>query len=178
MDDGWLAFKRRTFKSDHERFVTATDLMKQSNLGFITEDEFYEAVAKLANLDVATTRELIRSRQPNEELFSYIEQELKPHYRLGVLSNISGNRLPELLREHHIGLFDEIMLSSETGVTKPDAGAYTIAAERMGVEPEDCLFVDDQESYCTAAREVGMQAVWYQDFEQFKADLKELLAKP
>jgi len=50
-------------------------------------------------------------------------------------------------------------VSCDTGVRKPDARAFTGAAEALGVEPGACLFVDDREVNCAAARAVGMQAV-------------------
>ncbi len=50
-------------------------------------------------------------------------------------------------------------VSCDTGVRKPDPAAYLRAASTLGVEPAACLFVDDRESNCAAAREQGMGAV-------------------
>jgi putative hydrolase of the HAD superfamily len=47
------------------------------------------------------------------------------------------------------------------GVAKPDPAIYRLAAERVGLPPEACLFVDDYEPNVAAAREVGMAAVFF-----------------
>lgn len=61
------------------------------------------------------------------------------------------------------------------GYAKPEAAAYEYAADAVGVQPEACVFVDDRELFCEAARSVGMQAVVYKTFEEFKRDLSAFL---
>nr|WP_319248965.1 HAD family phosphatase [uncultured Celeribacter sp.] len=43
------------------------------------------------------------------------------------------------------------------GVAKPDPGLFRIAAESLGVAPQDCVVVDDSPSGCIAARRAGMR---------------------
>lgn len=64
-------------------------------------------------------------------------------------------------------------VSWKTGVRKPDPRAYLGAAEALGVAPGACLFVDDRRSNCRAAREVGMEAVRFEDAAQLRAALRE-----
>lgn len=64
-------------------------------------------------------------------------------------------------------------VSCETGVRKPDAGAYLGAAARLGVEPARCLFVDDRDENCAAARAVGMDAIRYDGTHALRAELIE-----
>lgn len=54
-------------------------------------------------------------------------------------------------------------VSCDTRVRKPDPAAYQQAAASLGVEPSACLFVDDREDNCAAAREQGMDAVRFTD---------------
>lgn len=54
-------------------------------------------------------------------------------------------------------------VSCLTRVRKPDPAAYQHACRTLGVEPSACLFVDDRESNCAAAREQGMDAVRFMD---------------
>lgn len=62
-------------------------------------------------------------------------------------------------------------VSCETGARKPDPAAYEIAADRLGVRPGACLFVDDRELNCEGARAVGMDAVRFVDAVGLRADL-------
>jgi len=115
------------------------------------------------------------SDKPDDELFAYIRDELKPHYRLGIISNAASNMLGELFEPWQVKLFDDAVLSYETGTVKPEPDIYQLAAARLGVLPEECLFVDDIERYCTAATEQGMVSVWHQDTKETIAKMKELL---
>jgi putative hydrolase of the HAD superfamily len=69
-----------------------------------------------------------------------------------------------------------MVVSAAIGHVKPDPEAYEITAEKLGVEPSECVFIDDKESFCQAAEAVGMKSVWYREFEQARADLEKLLA--
>jgi putative hydrolase of the HAD superfamily len=52
--------------------------------------------------------------------------------------------------------FDALILSFEVGVRKPDAAIYEVALDRVGVDPTEALFVDDQAAYCDGARALGI----------------------
>lgn len=62
-------------------------------------------------------------------------------------------------------------VSCRTGHRKPDPAAYVHAFRTLGVEPSACLFVDDREVNCTAAREQGMDAVRFTDAEALREAL-------
>lgn len=56
-------------------------------------------------------------------------------------------------------LFDHVLESWRIGARKPDVRAYELAAERLGVAPEQCVFADDQEVNVAAARTLGMTGI-------------------
>ena len=87
---------------------------------------------------------------------------LRPPYRTAILSNADASlreRLREGLGIHD--LFDAVVCSAEVGIAKPEPAIYRLAAERVGLPPEACLFVDDYEPNVAAAREVGMAAIFF-----------------
>lgn len=57
------------------------------------------------------------------------------------------------------GLFDVVVDASETGLRKPDAAAYDLAIDAVGVPAEAMVFVDDNPSYVTGGTKAGMRAV-------------------
>ena len=174
--DGWLAFRQRHFADNASRMREATDLNKQADAGFISLSEFEQAVAKLANISPESVRSEIDQNTANPELFQYIERELKPRYKIGMLSNAGRNFLPELFSQERIGLFDALAFSFELGAVKPEQRMYQAIAERLDVQPGECVFIDDQEKHCVGARDAGMQAIVYQDFAQMRRELEPLLA--
>ena len=78
--------------------------------------------------------------------------------RTALISNCSHSTRPIVDR---LGLdeeFDEILLSFEVGIHKPDAGIYREALRRLGdVAPERSVFVDDQPPYCDGAAVLGIE---------------------
>lgn len=70
-------------------------------------------------------------------------------------------------------LFDEIFVSSEIGMRKPERQAFETVARRMGVAPEGILFFDDMRQNIDGARSVGMQGVYVSTPQ----DIHEALAR-
>ena len=69
-------------------------------------------------------------------------------------------RLEGELRIHH--LFDDIISSAEVGMAKPEPEIFRLAAGRLGLDPAECVFVDDWDQNIEAAKAVGMTAIHYQ----------------
>lgn len=92
-------------------------------------------------------------------------------HRLGLLSNIIDDLVPVFEDRHRgwLAHFHALTYSCAIGVAKPDHAAYRIAAERLGVAPADCVFVDDTEVNVLAAREVGMRAEVFRSPDQVRA---------
>ena len=147
------------------------------NRGEMTIDQYLEFLGAQVGLTTAEMREVFERDAPNEELLGYIAS-LKPRYKLAVVSNIAADILPELLGAHHHALFDATVLSCDLGIVKPDSRIYLAAAEAVGCEPSECLFVDDKERYCEPARALGMRTVRYQNALQCKNDCEVLLSQP
>jgi epoxide hydrolase-like predicted phosphatase len=173
--DGWLPFKRKYFGDDPALFEQAGDLNKQVDSGLADYNDFFTQLAELAHITPEAVREQIEQNPVNTELFDYIRDKLKPDYKLGILSNAGGNWLNDMFTDEQVALFDATTLSYEIGLTKPDPRVYQIAAQRLDVQPEECIFIDDQERYCAAAKELGMSAIIFTSTEQLIADLEAML---
>ena len=72
-------------------------------------------------------------------------------------------------------LFDHIVISGQVGLRKPDPEAFHLAAGRLGLPPERCVFVDDVESNVRAAEAVGMRGVLHEETQKTIAELERLL---
>lgn len=175
--DLWVQFKEKHFSDRPELAQQATGLNKQADLGLIAYGTFLEEIAKLVELPVTEVNILPGRVGANELLFEYIRDHLKPRYKLAVLSNAAGNYLERLFSIQENALFDETILSFRVGIVKPQPEIYELAADKLGVGLSECVMVDDKEAYCSAARQVGMQAVCYRSFKQFKTELAPLLSQ-
>jgi putative hydrolase of the HAD superfamily len=106
---------------------------------------------------------------------------LKAGYKVTILSNADltlEDRIKENMDIHH--LFDDIISSAVVGVSKPKHEIFHLAAKRINLPVEECLFIDDAERNVTAAREVGMSAVHFRVHEGdvLQDQLAELGVRP
>ena len=90
--------------------------------------------------------------------------------RTGLLSNAGGCGRPEWP-----DLFDAVVLSGIAGVAKPEAAAYALVADRLGVAPERCVFVDDLRRNVLGAVAVGMTGVHHTSAAATLGELEVLI---
>ena len=72
-------------------------------------------------------------------------------------------------------LFDGVVISGEEGFRKPDPRMYALGARRVGVEPRECVFVDDLAFNLPPAEELGMAVVHHVDAPTTLAELERLV---
>jgi len=172
--EAWRPFKAKHFAHDPDLFRQASEISWQADRGLISYRDFMVAIAKLAGITPAEAASAIERNVPNEPLFEYLK-ELKPKYKLGFLSNVAGNYLHHIFTKEQLDLFDAVTLSYKKGWIKPQPEAFQDAAEELGVDMGECVFIDDQQRNVTGARDAGMQAIYYQDVDSLKRELGELL---
>ncbi len=171
-EDAWLPFKREHVGDDVQLAKEIVNLGKQNEYGVISNDSYYTQAAELMGVEEQQLRTILGRQVPNEELFAYIRSELKPKYKIGLLSNANYDVVHELFTPDQAELFDASVLSFESVLVKPDERMFQLVADRLGVLPEECLFIDDVERYCVAAEEFGMRSVLYQSVEQIQQTLR------
>lgn len=91
--------------------------------------------------------------------------------RIGLLSNSWGL---DYNRKGWGDLFDSVVISGEVGMRKPDPDIYRYAADRLGVAPAGCVFVDDMRSNVRGAVAVGMIGVHHVDVATTMTELSAL----
>jgi putative hydrolase of the HAD superfamily len=91
--------------------------------------------------------------------------------KTALLSNSWGNTYP---RETWDGMFDDIVISGEVGLRKPEPEIFLLAAERIGLTAVECVFVDDLELNVIGARALGMTAVHHTSYEQTRQELESV----
>jgi putative hydrolase of the HAD superfamily len=117
--------------------------------------------------------------EPNEPMIGFLAALRDRGYRLGMLTNNVREWEPRWRAMLPVDeLFEVVLDSAFVGVRKPDPAIYRLLCERVGAEPEACLFVDDVERNCAAAAELGMTAVWFRDTAQAIAEMRAALGEP
>ena len=89
----------------------------------------------------------------------------------GLLSNSWGNSYPDDVFD---GMFDTVVISGDVGMRKPEQRIYLYTCERLGLRPDECVFVDDLPHNVTAAVEAGMVGVHHTSYAATEAELSAL----
>src|SRR4051794_26859669 len=158
------------------------DVSRGGSIGTITEQDYARAVETRLGLGPADLDRFLGDLwdeylgTANRELIDWFAA-LRPRYRTGIVSNsFVGAREREQARYGFEDLTDTIVYSHEVGVSKPDPAIYLEACRRLGVRPEEAVFIDDVEAAVDGARAVGMSGVVFRDNAHAIADIGALLA--
>jgi putative hydrolase of the HAD superfamily len=145
--------------------------MAALEIGAITERQMAERI--LAELPPGSERVLdgrefgelwFRGRKPNEPFVDFLRRLRGDGYRIALLTNNVLEWEPRWRAQLPVDeLFTLVVDSHKEGVRKPDPKIYRILLDRLGAEPGQCLFVDDTEENCVAARELGIESVRFTD---------------
>jgi HAD superfamily hydrolase (TIGR01509 family) len=148
----------------------------QAKLNQISYDEFIDQLAKISGTDRGQVLDHTENYHSDIQLLAYIRDQLKPKYKLGIISNAGENWVIKIIGQDNEQMFDDIVLSYECGMVKPQPGIYELSAKNLGVKTAECVFVDDIKTYAEAAENVGMKSIWFHDFAQFRQELERILA--
>lgn len=113
---------------------------------------------------------------PNQPMIAYMRELGERGYKLAICTN--NVREWEQLWRAKLPvdeIFDVVVDSGFVGVRKPEPRIYELTLERLGVPAGAALFVDDVEVNCTAARELGLGAVWFRETEAAIEEIERAL---
>jgi putative hydrolase of the HAD superfamily len=147
--------------------------------GECTEAEFEQQLAsQLVRLDGGTVvadgllTRMFAASAFDEGMHEVMRAARRAGLRTGLLSNSWGASYP---RHLFPDLFDAVVISAEVGMRKPEERIFRLAAEVLGLTPDECVFIDDIQDNVAAARAVGLAAVHHRGASQTKQQLADLL---
>jgi epoxide hydrolase-like predicted phosphatase len=152
----------------------ALALLRSLETGEISEPDFEAEFGRRLGLDSCDDliAGMFEGMRPLEEMLAVVRGVRAGGLRTGLVSNSwsTGHYDRELLDS----LFDEVLISGELGMHKPQPEIYLLAAERVGAEPSACLFLDDLSENCEGAEALGMTAIRHREPPETIARLREL----
>jgi epoxide hydrolase-like predicted phosphatase len=167
---------RQAFRHDDE----TRDALIAFEEGRMDDDLFASHLAKALGLPHERAEGLLdrmmAGASVEPDMVAMVRAARAAGIRTGMVSNSWGERRypAELVAE----LFDITVISGHEGFRKPDARMYTLGAERLGVAPEQCVFVDDLPFNLPPAAALGMATVLHAEPAQTIARLEGLLGVP
>lgn len=147
--------------------------VRPADKGVISEKELFNQLSALTGIPKQQIPEQwSKLLQVNDDLLSFIKEELVGKYKLGILTNATSEFLRTALKNHPLAqMFDAIVISSEIGYVKPEPEAYTSILQALSTHPTDALMIDDSPINVEGAKAVGMHALLFTSNNQLKKDL-------
>jgi putative hydrolase of the HAD superfamily len=189
--ESFLAYQRETGVAIEDLGTAMGRLMEQDGgkhplfeleKGNMTEREFLDRLGGQLGRELDSMRETyFANLHPNEPMIDYLRGLRAGGLRLGLLTNnvrewepLWRAKLPDVDE-----LFEVIVDSGFVGMRKPEPEIYYLTLERLGdgLRFDECLFLDDIDVNCDAARALGMAAVCFHDNEQAIAELEAALGR-
>jgi epoxide hydrolase-like predicted phosphatase len=166
---------KRAFREDRE----ALALLRRLERGELTAEEFEplfaERIGVTGDRVDGLVERLFAGVGPEDRMLDAVRAARANGVRTGLISNSWGGggvQYDEGLLEE---LFDAVVISGDVGLHKPQPEIFRLGAERIGVPPGECVFVDDLRENCAGAEEVGMTAILHRGPDSTLPELGRLL---
>ncbi len=164
---------------DLARLVFDNEAAIQSTVGKASEAQVWENVRLALAL---TPGDLARLRRDfwagdfyDRELGSFIAA-LRPRYRTALLSNAWEGARKVFIDQFHLDqIMDEIFVSAELGMAKPNPEIFQAVIQRLDVHPNEIIFIDDFAPNIAGAEALGIQAIQFSSSTEVINRLKERL---
>jgi putative hydrolase of the HAD superfamily len=152
--------------------------------GRITEERFLDLLRDGLTPMIGHRPELHRFKEtyfdaliPNAPMIDLMAELRGAGYRMAMLTNNVREWEPLWRAKLPVDeIFETVVDSAFAGMRKPDHEIYELTVDRLdGIAAEECLFIDDTEVNCDAARELGMVTVHYRDNDQAIPEIRSAL---
>jgi epoxide hydrolase-like predicted phosphatase len=146
----------------------------RAQLGQATQEQVWEEVERDLGLgqedSAALRRDFWAGDRLDDEFVSLVRELREQGLHTALLSNF-GAELADVLAELELDVFDTVVISALEGVAKPDPAIYQRVLERVGVSPEEAIFVDDWRPNVHAARRLGVTGIRFRGLRHLRREL-------
>jgi epoxide hydrolase-like predicted phosphatase len=162
---------RKTFREEPR----ALQLVRSLEVGEIEEHQFSSGFGELLGIEHSDglVDRIFGRVEPDEAMVAAVKRAKAAGVRTGLLSNSMGTGRYD--REAFAQMFDGVVISGEVGLHKPQPEIFKLASERVGLPPQECVFVDDLRENCDGAEAIGMTAILHRGAETTIPELERLL---
>lgn len=151
-----------------------SDIAFRLDTGAISYQQYLAELAALNSQTVEQLEAEFAEAKLNQEMVDFIKH-LKQDYRIGLLSNTNHEEIDPIFKRYNLpSLFHEIVISSDTGLAKPDPAIYKILLAKLHVQPETVIYIDDSPKNVTTAINLSMNGIVYTNMITLHDNLKEL----
>jgi HAD superfamily hydrolase (TIGR01509 family) len=155
-------------------------IFKKFDLGIMSEDDMIDYFLSYEGISV--TRDELKKQidtylDIDMKLVKFIQNLQTRGFKIALLSNANISFFERKLYPTYPvfkTLFDEMIISSEVGMVKPDREIYGYTLRKLNCQPNESLFIDDNKDNIDMAVSLGMTGFLYTDFDSFKEYIEGL----
>jgi len=174
-----LAIRLGISRTELENLVFAGNSGNRAQLGEINVEQHWQNLGSKLGLSieemVVFQRDFWGGDRLDTALIEYI-RALQTCHKIGLISNAFSDLRQTITNVWHIeDTFDDMTISSEVGIMKPDPRIFQMALERLDVHPQESIFIDDFPQNVDGARNINMRAIRFQTRDQTPLELESFL---
>lgn len=159
--------------------IFLSDTWNERDQGLLSEEEYVERFMDAIPQYREDVREVIKHTDqtisPMDYAYTWTKYLKSQGYHLYILSNYCQYTLDLTLpMMDFLENMDGVVFSCQVKQIKPHADIYQTLLSRYGLKAQECVFIDDREENCQAARELGISAIQFFDFKQAAKELEKL----
>lgn len=109
--------------------------------------------------------------QKNNELYKIAKKLKKKGYKIAILSDQWHLSKNSLIPEKDKKIFDEVIISCEVGLRKPNPEIYKLLLKKLGVKTKEAIFIDNQPWNIIPAHKLGLKTILFIDNKKTKEQL-------
>ncbi|MEK7095981.1 MAG: HAD family phosphatase [Patescibacteria group bacterium] len=189
LTNDWHVPQHRLEKAFVEYFNISMENMENAwhkcwprfSLGKMTEEEFWQDFLRQAgaeNIGILQARKIWSSHQKPIESMLDLLVKLKQNYKLAALTTISREWLDYKIQKFELNkYFDVIVSSGYSGFGKDNPRIYDLIIDKLGVNPENCLLIDDSEAVIELAHKKNIQTILFTGQRNLETKLEKMGVK-
>lgn len=164
----------QNLKSTDKKVLVYKEGCRKWDIGEMDIQGLYETLSYVTGVPVDKIWDTFFDKsQINKEVVEVIKK-LKRNYKIILFSNHESELLHKLLQRHSItDLFDQMIISSEHKMAKPDPRFYELLTKISKIEKNEMIFVDDSSENIEAAKKIGLKTIRFESAEKLKEDLQK-----
>jgi epoxide hydrolase-like predicted phosphatase len=174
-----LAKSLGTSRERLEWLVFVSPSANLATIGEISVQDHFKEVARILSLDQAGLEKFIFEFWLGDRVDQTLLEEirsLRKDYKIAMLSNAWDNTRQVLTTDFPcLDAFDLAIFSAEVKLAKPQPEIYHLMLNRLGVKPEEAVFIDDFTENVAAAVELGIHGIRFRSRDQALTEVKEIL---
>ncbi len=152
----------------------------QLDTGLIDYDEYVSKLSAASGQSATEIRrQFVEFAELDQETVQVIRDLRQHNYKTALLSNSNSGEIRPILERHQLEpIFDEIIVSGEAKLAKPDPGAFELMLKRLDAWAHECIFTDDSLRNIEAASLLNFCTIHFKSAGQLRQELTRLKVLP